>query len=98
MALRKFKVHGFERGQGSGIVEKQLHEGAIIIGVEWARGRAGLLSFEDETANLVTRSIRVVKNGDILDGNPGTLIGHVVNNYGPDSGAYALVFFDMGES
>lgn len=96
--VRTISVHAFPIGQGSEIVELQMREGAIIIGVEWARNRPGLLAAEIDTNDLVTRSIRIVKNDDQISGNPGTLVGHVVNDNGPDSQAYALVFFDMGES
>lgn len=98
MAIRRLNVHTFPKDQGAGIVEFQLRVGAFLEGIEWARARPGLLAFEDETAGVVTRTIRVVKDGTVVDGNPGTKIGHVVNDNGPDNLAYALVFFDLGES
>lgn len=95
---RRVKVHVVQLDQEEGVVSKEIHQGAVMLGVAWAGNRCGIITAEDESQPLVTRSVRIVRNGDQVVGNPGTLIGHVVNNRGHDSNAFVMVFLDLGES
>ena len=94
----RFKAYPLPPNQVAGVVSKQIHQDAIILGVGWIQDHAEILTAENEAKPLVTRSVRIIVENEVVEGNPGAVIGHVMNNRGPDFDSFAMVFLDLGES